>query len=292
MKKENIKLCIGFGLMALISVLLVVIYQNFMPTTKVDKLFSQKVVLSEKEYLKEGNLIYKQNVESKFGKKLGTLYFTETKNGFGSIELFVAFDTNDKVLVSDNKIEQTQSYIKQVREYILKNYQGIYYENVEYVDGAAGATTIGVSRNTVKQTVQEVINYHYGLNKNYIEELLGETYEVVGEISKDKNVVITKVKTGNTEYTVYQYTANGLALNSNEDITLLIALDGDKIIKKALLPSDLYKHSGGNWKEHSDKYVSGLIGKSIDLELPEPSGATNSTTLIKTMIEVIQGVVK
>ncbi len=292
MKRENIVLAICFGIMVLISTLLLVFQQTLIPTTKVDKLFNQKVQLSEEEYIKSGNIIYKQEVKNIYGKSISTLYMTSTKNSFGTIELFIGIDHENRVRVIDKKIDQTSSYVKQVRNYILQNYQNIYFENIQFIDGAAGGTTINVSRKTIKDTVIEVVNYHLDLNveeKDYIYELLNETYTTVSS-KEENNVFITQVEVKDQVLTVYKTKDQGVYFGQQEgSVTLLIAVDNQNKITHVSLPQDLYEHTP-SFAQYAIDYVNGLIGKLITEELPSGSGATNSITLIKTMIEKIQEV--
>lgn len=292
MKKENLMLTICFGIMLVISFGLLLIHQAFVPNSQVDKLFNQKVVLSEEEYIIKGNIISKQEVKSVFGKKLGTLYTTSTKNSFGSIELLINIDENNRVKVLDQKIDQTKSFIKQIRTYILQNYQDIYYENIQFIDGAAGATTIGVSRKTIKETVEEVVNHHLGIETeptDYIYQLLNETYTTISSREED-NIFITKVESSKGIHTVYKITDKGLYFGSQEgNATLLVAVNEENLITHTLLPMELYEHTE-SFATHVTDYLYELLDTPITNPLLPGSGATNSITLIISMIEKIQEV--
>src|SRR5690554_6346868 len=174
MKKENLVLVLMFGLMLMISIIALG-FDYLFPTSTVDKMFGKNVqVVHTKPVIDaEYNEIFeKAEVTTLSGKKIADLYTVRVDHTYFYLELYVGIDLEGNVYARDKfvdtKDDTSASYFPLVRAYLLKNYNGLYYENVQFVDGAAGATTITVSRSIIKNAISKVIVYHVGEVEDYI----------------------------------------------------------------------------------------------------------------------------
>lgn len=306
MKKENLILVISFVLMFVLSIILVSVIRVF-PTSKVDEMFGQKVqIVNEKTVLDSDyvNIRTHAEVMSLNNEKLADIYTVTVNHAtYFDMELYVAIDAKGEVYAIDKSVttndSTSASYFKDVRSYLLKNYNGIYYENVQFVDGAAGATTIGVSRSMIKNAVSQTVIYHNGEPVDHIALLLGNTDYTLVSQSTVSDVLISEVTLNGTSLKVYQRKMTGTYYDSsatNEgDITVLIALNQDKTIVNVLLPEDFYGHTGGGFYNDSKAYLEGYLNLSINTEtLDFTSGPTGNSEgsqyLISQIIESIQEV--
>ncbi len=304
MKKENLILVLFFGLMVILSIVLSGILVYF-PTSPVDKMFGQSVVVVDEKPVvdaKYTSILSSATVNDLFGNKLADLYVVRTDNSYFYMELYVAIDLKGKVYARDKvvttKDSTSASYFPLVREYLLKNYSGLYYENVQYIDGAAGATTITVSRSTIKNVVSQTIIYHVGEPVDYINLLFDNDYDLVSSSTED-GILISNVKVSGVDYQVYQATGEGTyydhqATNTAE-ITVLIAVNQAGVITHVSLPTDLYGHSGGNFYNASKTFLEGIIGKNITDAMPDSTtgpttNSNGSQYLINLLLQDIQGV--
>ncbi len=305
MKKENLILVLCFVLMLFASIVLSAV-QTVFPTSKVDKMFNQKVnVTNEKPVIDADytNILTSSEVFDLFGNKLADLYLIRTNNTYFYMELYVAIDDDGKVYAMDKKVEAyddtSESYFPLVRNYILQNYNGIFYENVQFIDGAAGATTIEVSRSIIKNAVSQVIIYHIGEPVDYIGQLFeGEAYLVLSRVTTN-SIVITEVTVGASNYTVYQHRGAGTYFDRTTthtgSITVLIAVDSNGIITHGALPVDLYEHTGGRFYNETLAFLKNMIGNQITDVVPDAlTGPTErsdgSQVLVNTLLKDIQEV--
>lgn len=304
MKKENLILVLFFGLMVLISILLSGILEYF-PTSPVDKMFGQSVVVVDEMPVVDAeysSILSKATVNDMFGKKIADLYVVRTDNSYFYMELYVGIDLDGKVYARDKvvttKDETSASYFPLVRAYLLKNYSGLYYENIQYIDGAAGATTITVSRSTIKTVVEQTVIYHVGEPVDYINLLFDNDYTLVSS-NTESDILISNVTVEGQAYTVYQATGTGTyydrqATNTGE-ITVLIAVNNAGVITHVSLPSDLYRHSGGNFYNASKAFLEGIINTNILDTMPDSTtgptvNSNGSQYLINQLLVDIQGV--
>lgn len=309
MKKENLILVLCFISMFILSMILV-FTQSFLPTAKVDKMFNQKVnvvnetVITDKDYV---NIRSHAEVMTLKNEKLADLY-TVTVNHpvYFDMELLVGIDVNGKVYAIDNEVEAkdatSNGYLKLMREYLLKNYNGLYYPNVQYIDGAAGATTIGITRSMIKNAVSQVVVYHIGEPLDYIELLLGSDKYTLVSTNELENMIHYNVTLDNKTLNIYQITGEGTyydysSVNTGE-ITLYVAIDENNVITHASLPSDLYGHSGGSFYESSVEYLKSYIGLNIVTDLidyeaqaSEEGHAKGSKYLVGQLLNEVKEVV-
>lgn len=305
MKRENIFLLIGALIMISLATLLILLQTAFVVSTPLEKLFNQKITLStaERPSDRPNTILSRQKVFDKNGEEIAVLYVAGESNPFGIIELYVAI-IDDKVYVIDKILDQTEQ-LDFTRQYLLDNYQGLTYLNVEYVDGAAGATTVSYSRNTIKSIVQSVADYHFGPKNPPIEP---ETPDYISEILELDADNYTKETTGTTiikheilinssneKRIIYEYKKSvsyNAGTQTSGDITLFILLDETGTVENVLLPEALYNHSingSGYGYAVSKAYLEVLIGKQITESLTIPAGASTGNTVsgIKIMIDEI-----
>src|SRR5690606_28658359 len=198
-----------FGLMLVISVTALA-FEFLFPTSPVDKMFGQSVnvvntrAVVDPEY---NEILEQAEVHALSGKKLADLYTVRVDHTYFYLELYVGIDLDGNVYARDKfvnpKDDTSSSYFPLVREYLLKNYNGLYYENVQFIDGAAGATTIIVSRSIIKSAVSQAVVFHVGVAEDYIETLFDSNYELNDETEND-NVIAYDVTVGGVDYTVYK----------------------------------------------------------------------------------------
>lgn len=305
MKKENLILTLMFGLMLAISAILLAMSYVF-PTSAVDKMFGQSVhvvnvqQVIDPEYIE---IFEKGEVETLAGKKIADIYTARVDHTYFYLELYIAIDADGKVYVRDKfvnpKDDTSASYFGLVREYLLKNYEGIYYENVQFVDGAAGATTIVVSRSIIKNLVSKVVVYHVGKPVDYIEALFGSDY-VLNSESTSGIVTTYNVSVEGSDYKVYKAEDSGTYFdfqNTNEgSITIYIAVDNTGEITHVLMPEALYGHSGGNFYSNTNNFLNGALGMNLNDPMPDATtGPTDNSDgsefLVNKLLQAIQGVV-
>ncbi|WP_162164072.1 hypothetical protein [Acholeplasma hippikon] len=307
MKKENLILVLCFVMMFVLGIVVVSI-QTVLPSTPVDKMFNQKVnIVNEKTVVDSDyvNIRSHADVMSLSNEKLADLYVvTANHPTYFDLELYVAIDANGKVYAIDKKVEThdstSASYFKLVRNYLLQNYNGLYYENVQYIDGAAGATTIGVSRSTIKAAVSQTIIYHNGEPIDHLELLFGTDAYTLTNTSTVNKITIMDVTVGGVQYKVYQHTGEGDYYDHSAThvapITIFVALDASNDIKFVSLPEDLYGHTGGSYYTRSVNYFNSYVSTNINDELVDyTAGPTDesmgSQYLITKLLNEIKEVV-
>lgn len=304
MKKENIILVLAFGLMVILSLIMLGI-QGFFPTTELDKMFNQKVVVSNEQAVVDPefvNIVSKADVSTLGGAKLADLYTVRVDHTYFYMELYVAIDASGKVYARDKvvrtKDSTSQSYFPIVREYLLKNYSGLYYENIKYIDGAAGATTITVSRSIIKNTVSRVVLFHVGEPVDYVKELFGKDYDLVSTETFG-HVNLYNVSVDGVSYRVFEAKDSGTYYDfqsTNEgEITIYVAIDTTGTIKFVSIPETLYGHSGGNFYNQTKAFLESVLDQQISSNMPDsttgPTANSNgSQFLVNLLLKDIQEV--
>lgn len=304
MKKENLILVLMFGLMLLISIVALG-FDYIFPTSTVDKMFGQNVnVINERPIVDaDYNEIFAQaEVTTLDGSKIADLYTVRVDHTYFYLELYVGIDLDGNVYARDKEVtlkdDTSASYFPLVREYLLKNYNGLYYENIQFVDGAAGATTIVVSRTVIKNIISKVVVFHVGEEVDYIEVLFGGAYDLNSE-TQSNGITAYDVTFGGTAYTVYQATKTGTYYDfqstSEGDITVFIAVDEAGKITHTLMPEALYQHSGGNFYTATNTFLSGVIGMSLEDDIPDSTtgptaNSDGSQYVVNQILQDIQGV--
>lgn len=304
MKKENLVLVLMFGLMLVISVTALA-FEFIFPTSPVDKMFGQSVnVVNTRAVVdSEYNEIFEQaEVHTLSGQKIADLYTVRVDHTYFYLELYVGIDADGNVYARDKfvnpKDDTSASYFSLVREYLLKNYNGLYYENVQFVDGAAGGTTIVVSRSIIKAAISKVIVFHVGEAEDYIETLMNGSYELNDESVTD-HITTYQITMDGIPYTVYMATDSGTYYDftsvSEGNITILIAVDQDGVITHTYIPESLYEHSGGNFYTATAEFLTGTIGLNILDDMPDSqtgptSNSDGSQQLVNRLLKDIQEV--
>lgn len=304
MKKENLVLVLMFGLMLLISIT-ALSFDYLFPTSTVDKMFGQNVnVVNERPVVDaDFNEIFAQaEVTTLDGRKIADLYTVRVDHVYFYLELYVAIDLDGKVYARDKfvnpKDSTSESYFPLVREYLLRNYNGLYYENVQFIDGAAGATTIIVSRSIIKNAVNRVVLFHVGEPEEHIADLFGGAYTLNSQ-SVSNDIEIYNVTVGSTNYTVYKAEGSGtyydFSSTSEGSITIFIAVNSSGEITHVLMPETLYEHSGGSFYTATRNFLNGVVGLNINDSMPDsttgPTANSNgSEYLVNQLLQNIQGV--
>lgn len=303
-KRENLFLFVGFITMIALSVIGLAIYQNFIPTTNIDKLFGTKVKLTNTEVVNDTNakdILSKSNAVSSSGKTIAVVYEVRIfTTDFGDpespyIDLYIGIDQNDKVYVTDKFINQTESFIPLVKDYILRNYAGLYYQNVQYVDGAAGGTTIYDSRGSIKGAVLQVIDFHYGADPLTVFKLEAEPNS---EASLDQGIKYT-VNYQDENLTIYKVSKNGDYNNGSEilngSITIWVAIDQTGVIKYVGMPIDDYGHSKGGFYNSVLSSLEILVANNVDITSQAfidhvnttAAGVTYSSTVVNDLLKAV-----
>lgn len=303
MKKENLILTSMVILMTVVAVILLVI-QNQVPTSKLDKLFGEKVTLKDETPIIDveySGLVSKAQVYNRKNNKIADVYIIRTDHNYFYLELYVAIDLDGKVYVAEKEIvtkdDTSESYYPEVRDYILKNYSGLYYENVQFIDGAAGATTIQVSRSYIKTAVTQVINYHQGeIPDNFAVLLNTKEYEI-NDDSKLGNVKVYDVTALGNNFTIYEHVKKGTYYDGFKvhegNIVILLLVDDSGVIKNVLLPEDLYEQTGGNFYNSARAHAELLIDQNIndpivDMDASATDNSIGSKVLINQIITEIK----
>lgn len=303
-KRENLLLFIGLLVMAVVSIILLMVYQNFVPTSNLDKMYGTKVTLKNTTLINDDdtNIIKnKSDVFSSSGKNLGVVYEVRVfTTDFGDpqlphLDLYIGINEQNKIFVADIVINQTPDFIPLVKDYILKNYRGIYYENVQFIDGSAGATTIYDSRAAIKGAVTTVIEYHFGEDPLAI---FNQTYDTNLNIEIDGGIKYPLTYKGE-DFTIYKVSKVG-PFTTNQgpqsgSIMVYIAVDGNGIIRHAGLPVELYQHSKSSFYSTVANSLNILVENSVDITSAEfeefitsvQSGVTGSRTLVNQILDII-----
>lgn len=304
MKKENLFLIIGFLVMAIASILLLVIYQNFVPTTNLDKMFSTKVVLKNKTLVNDDNsgiIQSRSKAYTKTGNFIADLYEVRVfTTDFGDptlphLDLYIGIDNDEKIYVSDMTINQTTDFIPLIKDYIRSNYDGLYYENVQFIDGAAGATTIYDSRGAIKSAVTTVIEYHFG------EEPLAvfyQSYDVSLEVDIEGGYKYP-LNYKDQDLTIYKVTKEGTyqkpGVLETGTIEVFLAIDSEGLIKYVGLPTSSYNHSHGGFYNSINTDLSILVENSVNITSTQFNefinatsiGVTSSRNLVNSILQII-----
>ncbi|MFA5692524.1 MAG: hypothetical protein WC907_02810 [Acholeplasmataceae bacterium] len=307
MKKENLILVLMVILMTVIGVSVLLI-QTTIPQTNLDKMFNQKVTIKNETPIIDSeyaNLLEKSELYNRKNKKIADLYVTRTDHDYFYLELYVAIDLDDKVYAIEKKMttkdDTSESYYPLVREYLLQNYGGLYYTNVSYIDGAAGATTIQVSRSIIKQSVTQVINYHQGLIPDNIADLLKVERYTLNDERTLGDIKVYDVTADDKDYTVYEHGKVGSFYDGfkthNGKIVVLIAVDEDGLITHVSLPDDLYEHSGGNFYNQRLSHLELILNTNIsdplvDMETSPTTNSNGSDYLINEILSEIKEALK
>lgn len=303
MKRENILLVVAFVAMIIGSIIMITI-QTALPTSDVDKMFGQKVEIVNEKPVIDASILSQAEVMDMFGNKLADIYVARTNNSYFYLELYVAIDANGNVYAIDKKVETydstSASYFPLVRNYLLQNYNGLFFENVQFIDGAAGGTTIEVSRSSIKNVVKHVITFHQGEPVEYIKDLFGGDYGLISETTLS-GIKVSTVTFGGSIYKVYEHKLTGTYFDRSatheESVTVFLALDENNVIRFASLPDELYKHTHGRFITASKAFLSSFVDKNILTdELPEsttgPTDNSNGTQyLIREIVDAIKGVI-
>lgn len=165
-------------LLALISVVFLLIYQNVIPTSKEDKLFGQVVVLGDEQIVSNipafGNYTIVHTAQEAFntrGQKIGMVYHVKSVytyfqvNDPGTVELLVGIDLNNKVTVQIVTLKQTPTYNAGIQQYVAEYFQGFQANQIILIppmnleEIGAGATA-SLSTAKVKELVALAIQYH------------------------------------------------------------------------------------------------------------------------------------
>lgn len=306
MKKENLVLMFFFVVMSIVF-LAVIGLQQFIPQTKVDHMFGQKTNIINTEAVVDGdyqNIVSVSEVVDLGGNKLADLYKVRMATSYFYMELYVAITKEGNVYAIDevlNPMDPTsESYLSLVRQYLLKNYNGVHRSQVNNIDGAAGATTIQVSRSQIKTSVIQVINYHGGDEIDYIGALLGVEEYTLNSTEEHGNMVEYDVTAGANHYRVFKNSGTGSFSDSsgvnNGKITVFVAIDDSNVVKFVSLPNDLYEHTGGSFYNNSLNYLNELVDQDITGAIPDAhtqptTNANGSQYLIRQLLSEIKEVV-
>ncbi len=305
MKRENMILTFFFIVMS-VGFLAVLGIQQFIPQTKVDHMFGQKTqVVKEQAIVNSSysNIVSVSEVLTLGGEKLADLYLVRMDTAYFYMEIYVAVTEDGEVYaidkVAETKDETSASYLPLVRNYLLKYYNGVDRDDVQNIDGAAGATTIQVSRSQIKTAILQVLIYHGGTVIDYIEELFNGDYEL--NQTTQGNVTIYDVTFEGNDYLVYKTKGSGTfaagdTVNTGE-ITILVAVNQSGIVTHVSMPDDLYGHTKGGFYTATYAYLSEMLNQSITIEIPDshtgPTGVVGtdgSQYLVHNLLIAIQEV--
>jgi hypothetical protein len=178
MNKQTLFLIVNAVLITLLSVVFLIVYQNFIPKTETDKLFGTVVVLGEEEVVSNipafGNYTIVHTMAEAFnqqGDKIGTVYNVKSVytyfnvNDPGIVELVVGIDLDNKVTVQIVNIKQTSTYNSGIQQYVADYFQGFGTDQIILIppmnleEVGAGATA-SLSTGKVKELVAMAIQYH------------------------------------------------------------------------------------------------------------------------------------
>jgi hypothetical protein len=305
MKKENLILMFFFVVMSIVF-LAVLGIQQLIPQTKVDHMFGQKTNIVNTEAVVDGNyknIVSVSDVVDLAGNKLADIYKVRMVTGYFYMELYVAITEDGLVYAIDDVLEPadptSESYLPLVRAYLTKYYNGVHRSKVQSIDGAAGATTIQVSRSQIKTSVIQVLNYHGGDAIDYIGDLLGTSYTLGDTTNHSENLIEYDVTAGGNHYRVFKNTGSGTfsagTVNTGS-ITVYIAVDDNNIVKFVALPTDLYGHTSGSFYNNTLSYLEKVLDEDITGAIPDSysqptANANGSQYLVYQLLTQIKEVV-
>lgn len=284
MKKENLILIFFFVVMS-VAFLAVLGIQQFIPQTKVDHMFGQKTQVVNELAIVDSNYSSIVNVSEVLnlnGDKLADLYLVRMDTSYFYMELYVAITPEGEVYaidkVAQTKDETSTSYLPQVRSYLLKYYSGVERDDVKNIDGAAGATTIQVSRSQIKSAIMQVLIFHGGDPIDYIEELFNGEYTL--NQTTEGAVTIYDVTFGGNDYLVYKTKGSGTFASGDNvntgEITILVAIDENGIVTHVSMPDDLYGHTKGSYYTATLAFLNQMINQDITNAIPDSTTGPTS----------------
>ncbi len=318
MKKHTLFLIVGAVVMVALSVVMIILINTSTTDNPLDLLFGETIELRGETNVDDSPggqsfsyIDFKAAAYGSDGKKVGTVYNVKIRNAYtldadshyGTIELLVGIDQEDKVYVSIIELNQSSWTVMGIQAYILETFNGIDYEDVETLpefDAAApsaGATATD-STGTIKETVLKVVNLHYGIITDPYEGVLGDEYT----LEDDTTFVATTHVTGKLNITasseipngvIYEVTGSGEYFDGSIGaITLWVIFDNNNQIVKILMPVDLYGHTPGLRSNNLD-YLDGFIGDTLaDITttigtLDGSTGASNTNAVIQTLLNAL-----
>jgi len=233
---------------------------------------------------------------------LGYLYIINAGNSFGNIKLRVLVNLKDRIdKIEIVELNQTM-YQSRTQEAIKLYVDALVSSNMPDVLGSVTS----VSLNTLISMMKSLGVYHDLIEKfpNMLpyKEYFGDDYEVVSTEITTYDGAEVKVETIKDKGYVYTVTKSGIYNSDSDDerpITLILALDLEGKIIGGELPSDLYKHSGGNYRatviEYLESFFDGKIQNVLDdyagaSDPSDPSIAHNSRRLVHKILVIIREV--
>ncbi len=183
MRKQTLFLIIGTAVMIILSVVMIIVINHATIDDPYTALFGEEIELRYKKSVEDfpggPNFTYIDYEASAYNldnEKVGDVYNVKIRNGYaldsdahyGTIELLVGIDRDDMVYVSILELDQSTWTVMGIQAYIEETFNGIPTDDVESIpeyDAAvstAGATATD-STGTIKETVIDVINYHFGI---------------------------------------------------------------------------------------------------------------------------------
>lgn len=317
MRKENLWLLINTMILLLVGIIFVVVVQLRVPKNPEDKIFNQTAVIRNEtkvEGVPSGNsysvIDYKAELQTKNGKFLATVYNVKIKNSynfsseyeFGTIELLVAVDENDKAHVEVVYLNQSDWTVKGIQKYIYEYYNGKTLAEIERIpeydaaDLNAGATAVD-STGTIKDLVLKVMKLHLNIEEEVADpyvEIFGEgyTFENDANFAATEHVLSRELaKDANGDVVGSLYKLNGENENYKpgelNEITIYVALDTNNVVLGVVSPEDEYHHTGGGFRNQTLAFMETFVGislTSIDTNYDLIGASTNSQQLVLDLL--------
>mgnify|MGYP000846733459 CR=1 FL=1 len=309
MRKENLWLLINTVILILVGAVVLLVYSN-VPTNKEDKLFDQNVTTKKiQDFMPPSGDRYESLILAKrasVGKKeIGRIYEAEAKNAYGIIRILIGITNEDIVTVEPLVLDQTSSFISEIKAYIYGEINGKYYDTMQDIDLVTGATdTKGMaSRASIKNLIILALEHkgHSFVPYDPLLEWYGEGYTAelidgltTAELKEAHQVLDASQAVIGAVYKLSvraQYNDGG----SEGSITLLVGLDQDQKIIGIYLPTDVYEHSPGGFYNTAVKYAESFIGSNIsalDGNTDLTSGATYSSGIVTFLLGKLAGVLE
>lgn len=272
--------------------------------SKIQEVFKDAVnfTLNSNEKVGDTEIILSAKVFGKDEKELGYFYEINETNGFGNIRLIVAADVKQSI-TNVTTVELNQTLLQEQTKTVISSYKGQKLNQI--IDWNAAATS--VSAHTVMSMFRNLSDHHNEIphfdSKPEYFEYFGEDYEVIVTNNQTVNGATLVIETiSNDLGYAYSLTKDGIYDSSNPGtkkfITLKIFMNKEGKILGAELPSDLYKHTKGDYYNNAVLYANSFKDMNIseiedayvgasDISDGQPN---NSKKLIHELFNTAKGV--
>lgn len=316
MKKQTLYLIIGTAAMLVVSLVMILVYNGSITDDPYQTLFGEKIEVKNKSDIEDfpGGLFftyvdYKEVAYGQDGKKLGDIYTVKIRNAYkldseslyGTIELLVGIDKDDKVYASIVTLEQSSWTVLGIQTYILETFNGIAIDDVDTLpefdaaDPTAGATATD-STGTIKEAVLKVIQIHSGVVVDPTAEMLARYQGLVSETasftaldkSTDPTSIVAKSELYDATDTLIGYAIEASTTNGFGLLHLVMVIDTNGDIVAATFVT----YANSYFQSEMRLAVQDLVGLSMTDDLTDgfALAAPSSTDTVPSMEALVSDI--